>query len=156
MSNKTFSVLLMLIAPAVWCPYQPSIYILLITSETMLWKYLEYKNEDSRMRSTSSLQHPLFCQAQHHGHSFHQVLCSPSLDHPARLLWITKKTWVQSTTIYMIPNHLHYIVIYKNSCLKSPWSVCLLLAPLLKDYILLLEDFSSSIDVQQEGEIWCT
>ena len=108
MSNKNFSVLLMLIAPAVWCPYQPSIYILLITSETMLWKYLEYKNEDSRMRSTSSLQHPLFCQAQHHGHSFHQVLCSPSLDHPARLLWITKKTWVQSTTIYMIPNHLHY------------------------------------------------
>ena len=34
MSNKNFSVLLMLIAPAVWCPYQTSIYILLITSET--------------------------------------------------------------------------------------------------------------------------
>ena len=51
---------------------------------------------------------------------FQQVLCSPSLD--------TRKTWAQRTTIYMIPNHLHYIVIYKNSCLKSPWSVCLLLA----------------------------
>ena len=36
MSNMNCSVLLMLIAPAVWCPYQPSIYILLITSKFRL------------------------------------------------------------------------------------------------------------------------
>ena len=79
-----------------------------------------------------------------------QKLTSASNKYFVCLLW--KKTRAQRTIIYMIPNHLHYIVI-QELLLKISLDCISSFAPLLKDYNTTTRRYHCQDYLQQEGDM---
>ena len=127
MSNKNFSVLLMLIAPAVWCPYQTSFYILLITSET----------KKPPACTMYALAHRLY--EYYYATNSYKVLQAIFLDYYATHENAASSS-AQGRKIYMIPNYLHskVLALFCSNMSNKNFSVLLMLIAPAVWYILLI------------------